>query len=263
MTGHLLVPALDPDRLSTVSPAITTDLLRGRLGFRGTVVTDALEMRAVAGTIGIVAGFVQALVAGADAIETGAQDHPELVDEIPAAVQRALDDGVLTLERLRDAAARTAALATSAGSTVDAPDVRGLAARCVEVIGELPPLVRPLVIEARPPGGMASGHLPWSLGEPLAELIEDTEVAQVDASTDFAALAAQTPGRMPVIVVRDPNRHPWQQQLLRCPAAVIVDVGWPADVPAGVPVLRTRGVAPGLLAAAADRLAGRVPAVLA
>jgi len=55
--------------------------------------------------------------------------------------------------------------------------------------------------------------------------------------------------------VRDPHRHAWQQALLSHPAKVIVDVGWPAELPTGVPVLRTRGVAPGLLTAAADALA--------
>src|SRR6185437_10813865 len=57
MTGHLLVPALDPAALATVSAPITTGLLRERLGFTGTVVTDALEMRALAGTIGMERGF--------------------------------------------------------------------------------------------------------------------------------------------------------------------------------------------------------------
>ncbi|MDT4918151.1 MAG: beta-N-acetylhexosaminidase, partial [Pseudonocardiales bacterium] len=76
MTGHLLVPALDPDDLATVSRPITTGLLRGELGFAGAVVTDALEMRALAGTLGMVRGFVAALAAGADTIETGALEYP-------------------------------------------------------------------------------------------------------------------------------------------------------------------------------------------
>jgi beta-N-acetylhexosaminidase len=62
------------------------------------------------------------------------------------------------------------------------------------------------------------------------------------------------------VVLRDPVRHPWQRRLLQLPAAVVVDVGWPSDIPVDLPVIRTRGVAPGLLAAAAERLAGRVPA---
>ncbi|HVU93366.1 MAG TPA: glycoside hydrolase family 3 N-terminal domain-containing protein, partial [Jatrophihabitans sp.] len=100
MTGHLLAPALDPTELATISPAITSTALRGELGFAGTVVTDALEMRAVSGTIGMVEGFVRALAAGADAVETGALDYPELVDAVPAAVAAAVDAGRLGRDRV-------------------------------------------------------------------------------------------------------------------------------------------------------------------
>ncbi|MDT4914319.1 MAG: hypothetical protein QOC66_3447, partial [Pseudonocardiales bacterium] len=66
-----------------------------------------------------------------------------------------------------------------------------------------------------------------------------------------------------VVVVRDPLRHEWQDALVAAalahPSAVIVDIGWPTEIPAGVPVIRTRGIAPGLLAAVADRLAGPRP----
>ena len=49
MVGHLLVPALEPDpnRPATVSYNITTRLLREELGFRGIVVTDAMDMNGV------------------------------------------------------------------------------------------------------------------------------------------------------------------------------------------------------------------------
>jgi beta-N-acetylhexosaminidase len=261
MTGHLLVPALDPAALATVSAPITTDLLRGELGFTGTVVTDALEMRAVSGTIGLVEGFVRAMVAGADAIETGAQDYPAMVHEIPAAVEDALHSGRLSRARLADAARRTAELtavgdATAAG---DATVLAGLALRCIEVLGRLPLLRTPLVVECRPPGGMASGELPWSLAEPLAELVPGTEALPVTALIDPAAIAARARGRTLVAVVRDPARHPWQDAVLAAAQgqddAVVVDVGWPTVELAG-PMLRTRGVAPQLLRAAAATLAG-------
>jgi beta-N-acetylhexosaminidase len=109
---------------------------------------------------------------------------------------------------------------------------------------------------------MASGELPWSLGQPIAALVPDTEVVHVDGSTDLAEIARRARGRSAVVVLRDPVRHPWQLRLLRLPPAVVVDVGWPSDLPVGLPAVRTRGVAPGLLAAAALRLAGRVPAEL-
>jgi beta-N-acetylhexosaminidase len=275
MTGHLIVPSLDPDHLATVSPAITRELLRGRLGFTGTVVTDALEMRALADTYGMAGGFVAALAAGADAIETGAQEYPELLDDIPAGVARALAEGRLDVERLRDAAARTAALAklsalpaagttgradnSSAPAELSALPAAGTAGRadksvwgrCIEVVGALPRLVRPLVVEARPPDGMASGALPWSFAAALAERVPDVEAVRVTSADPPVERAI---GRTLVAVVRDPVRHPWQDALVAA-ADVVVDVGWPADLPRDVPLVRTRGVAPGLLAAAADILA--------
>jgi beta-N-acetylhexosaminidase len=46
MVAHVTVPALEPDpnRVATTSRAITTDLLKNQLGFKGIVVTDALDM---------------------------------------------------------------------------------------------------------------------------------------------------------------------------------------------------------------------------
>jgi len=48
MTAHMLVPALDAVRPATFSPNIVDELLRRELQFEGVVVTDDLEMRAVA-----------------------------------------------------------------------------------------------------------------------------------------------------------------------------------------------------------------------
>jgi beta-N-acetylhexosaminidase len=46
MVAHVTVPALEPDpnRVATTSPAIVTGLLKDQLGFKGIVVTDALDM---------------------------------------------------------------------------------------------------------------------------------------------------------------------------------------------------------------------------
>lgn len=48
MTAHLLVPALDSEFPFTLSPRGVSTLLRGELGFQGVVVSDDLEMKAVA-----------------------------------------------------------------------------------------------------------------------------------------------------------------------------------------------------------------------
>src|SRR2546430_15724750 len=70
MVAHVTVPALEPDpnRVATTSPAIVTDLLKNQLGFKGIVVTDALDMagltRLYAANIGRAA--VDAFKAGND-----------------------------------------------------------------------------------------------------------------------------------------------------------------------------------------------------
>jgi len=70
MVAHVSIPALepDPDRVATVSPTIVTDLLQKQLGFKGIVVTDALDMagltRLYASNIGLAA--VDAFKAGSD-----------------------------------------------------------------------------------------------------------------------------------------------------------------------------------------------------
>src|SRR5712692_9230113 len=70
MVAHVTVPALEPDpnRVATTSPAIVTGLLKNQLGFKGIVVTDALDMagltRLYANNIGRAA--VDAFKAGND-----------------------------------------------------------------------------------------------------------------------------------------------------------------------------------------------------
>ncbi len=258
MTGHLHAPALDPDRQATVSPRITQELLRGELGFGGTVVTDALEMAALADTVGIVPGVVAALAAGADCIETGAAARPELVTDVPDAVVTAVADRRLTRQRLTDASRRTAALATpppvpAGPAEAEEPDT--VSRRCLEVLGALPQLRAPLVIECRTPGTLATGRLRWDLGGRLAELLPGTEVLRTERTVPLPA-----DGRPVVLVVSDPQRRDWQQPMLDAvagrPETVVVDVGWPLQQP-DAPLVRTRGVTPGLLAAAAELLSGR------
>ena len=66
MTAHVVYPALDRRRPATLSRAICTDLLRRRLGFRGVLFSDDLEMNAVAGRSTPGRTAVAALGAGCD-----------------------------------------------------------------------------------------------------------------------------------------------------------------------------------------------------
>lgn len=68
MTAHVQYPSLDDRRPATLSPYILSELLRNELGFRGLVLSDDLEMRAIRDHFGIGEAAVLALKAGADMI---------------------------------------------------------------------------------------------------------------------------------------------------------------------------------------------------
>ena len=66
MTSTAIYPALDPARPAALSRAVTTDLLRGDMGFTGVTVTDALDTPALAAVGGTGAVAVRAVAAGND-----------------------------------------------------------------------------------------------------------------------------------------------------------------------------------------------------
>ena len=66
MTGHLMVPAIDPEYPASLSRKITTGYLRNRAGFDGLVLTDALDMGALKGMFSAREAARLAVKAGAD-----------------------------------------------------------------------------------------------------------------------------------------------------------------------------------------------------
>lgn len=69
MVGHLSCPELTGSDLpASLSPEVMGELLRGRLGFAGVIVTDSLGMGAVSGRYGDGRVGVEAFLAGADAL---------------------------------------------------------------------------------------------------------------------------------------------------------------------------------------------------
>lgn len=68
MTAHILFPALDTEVPATMSHAILTGLLRETLGFGGLIITDCLEMKAVAEGWGTAQAALAAIKAGADMV---------------------------------------------------------------------------------------------------------------------------------------------------------------------------------------------------
>ena len=103
MTGHLLVPELD-DVPATLSPRIVSGVLREELGFDGLVLSDALEMRAISGTEGLVEGALRALEAGVDALCLGRVQGEDVVESVHEAVVEAVRSGRIGADRVAEAA---------------------------------------------------------------------------------------------------------------------------------------------------------------
>ena len=64
MTAHIVYRTLDPDLPATLSATVIQTIIRGRIGFKGVLVTDDLAMKALSGTPADLAA--QALAAGCD-----------------------------------------------------------------------------------------------------------------------------------------------------------------------------------------------------
>ena len=95
MTAHIVYPSLDPDNPATMSRAILTDLLRDRWGYDGVIITDGMDMHAIAHRYEAGQAAVNALLAGADMVMAiGSRAAQE--DTI-AAIAAAIADGRLPL----------------------------------------------------------------------------------------------------------------------------------------------------------------------
>jgi beta-N-acetylhexosaminidase len=99
MTAHVRVPKLDsdPTRVATTSPAIVTGLLKNQLGFKGIVLTDALDMAGLGGLYAQNPGraAVDAFKAGNDVLTM-----PADLDASYRAMVDAVQSGEISQERL-------------------------------------------------------------------------------------------------------------------------------------------------------------------
>jgi len=68
MTAHVRVTSIDDERPATLSPKIVHDILREELGFQGVIVSDDLEMKAIADRYSAGDAAVAAIAAGCDAL---------------------------------------------------------------------------------------------------------------------------------------------------------------------------------------------------
>jgi beta-N-acetylhexosaminidase len=105
MTAHVLLPALDDKRPATLSQRIVTGVLREELGYQGVILSDDLEMKAIAGEYAVPESAVLAIEAGCDGMLICSGDHDAQAAALEAIVHAVEDDRV-RISRVEDALAR-------------------------------------------------------------------------------------------------------------------------------------------------------------
>ena len=103
LVSHLKYPAYDADNPASLSKAVQTDLLRGELGYRGIIVTDDMEMGAVAKYASFRDVGVRAVQAGADIVLVCHEYAHET--DVYLGLLDAVESGEIPMERI-DASVR-------------------------------------------------------------------------------------------------------------------------------------------------------------
>ena len=127
MTAHVVFVALDATRPATLSEQVVTGLLRGKLGYRGVVVSDDLDMKAIAGNMGADVAAVAAIRAGCDVLLLCCDERNQEL-AFDALVREAERDAAFA-RQVADAAAR----------------VRAMKAAHAAKLAALPPLARDVI----------------------------------------------------------------------------------------------------------------------
>lgn len=103
MSSHILFPKLEQEKIPcTMSRHIITDILKGRLGFKGLVLSDCMEMDAIQKYYGTANGVAAAMQAGVDIVFVS--HTSSLLEEAIRAVKRAVSEGKISLESMKESA---------------------------------------------------------------------------------------------------------------------------------------------------------------
>lgn len=272
MSAHVTFPAIDatPGLPATLSSKVLTGLLREELGYGGLLVTDSLEMGALAQSgYPVPLAAATAFEAGADLLlfnrdhalhrAAFAELHARLLDgRIPEtrlneAVRRILQAKArfgLLQPALVDATGADAACGTAEAKALS----RAVAAQAITLVRAGEPATLPLALAARPlvVETPAANGLGRALDVPFIVVDEQPTRAQRQS-----ALSMARDGRPVIIAVADVARYPEQVDLVEAflktsSPVIVVAVRTPYDlasIPAGPTLLATYGLNPPLLEA--------------
>jgi beta-N-acetylhexosaminidase len=105
MTAHVLVPSLDDKRPATLSRRIVSGLLREELGYDGVILSDDLEMKAIADQYSVPSAAVLAVEAGCDGLLICSGNHDLQAAALESLIH-AVEENRVPFGRVEDALMR-------------------------------------------------------------------------------------------------------------------------------------------------------------
>jgi beta-N-acetylhexosaminidase len=98
MVSHEMIPAVDPQLPTSLSPAVINGLLRNGLGYNGVVITDSLSMDAISARWSTPDAGLIAIEAGADMVS--GLIGPQVIQQTKDTLEEAVASGKLTRQRI-------------------------------------------------------------------------------------------------------------------------------------------------------------------
>ena len=103
MTAHVFNKHLDPKYPATLSYKINTQLLRNKLHFKGLIISDDMQMRAISEHYSLKESTTLAINAGVDVLIFANQLASNSVKEIVETIYKQVKNGAIPLQRIKDA----------------------------------------------------------------------------------------------------------------------------------------------------------------
>ncbi len=105
MSAHIAFPKiLKSNKPATISKIFLTDILRRRMGFKGIIITDDMEMNAISKEMKMGEAAVKSILAGADIVLV--TTHGKSIPMMLNSIRKAVEQGILTMERIDDSVRR-------------------------------------------------------------------------------------------------------------------------------------------------------------
>lgn len=273
MTAHIVYPQLDAENPATMSPKILTGILRDEWNYQGVVITDGMDMHAIAGRYGVGNAAVRALAAGADMVMALGTTETQL--ETLDALSAAIEAGQIAQSSLQQKLTRVSKLAqeypcqpTPYLADVERADAalmlnawqRGLTAHLSPKAPAFGSKVRLVISADVVSDGVSEAGVNAEKVAAMLRTVYDVEVSTFDKESEFDWSSLPVDGRFVVLAstirlrYSEHARNTWKPDL----HLVLWNPFQTLDIAA--PALITYGSATPALQAAADWFSGKVSA---